>query len=39
VENTVQITLGYPGQSFYSGTDGRSNPLIKETLEKNGKLK
>ena len=37
-ENRVQITTGYPGGSFFKGEDPRANPLIKEALEKAGKL-
>ena len=39
VTNLIQIKLGYPGGSFYSGNDPRSNPVIKTALEKAGKLK
>jgi hypothetical protein len=35
----IYPTLGYPSASFYSGTDPRYNPIIKEALEKAGKLK
>jgi hypothetical protein len=38
-ENTIQITLGYPEFSFYSGEDPRSEKRIKDALEKAGKLK
>jgi hypothetical protein len=38
-ENTIRISRGYPSESFYQGEDSRSNPLIKEALEKAGKLK
>ncbi len=37
--NIVTLQLGYPSQSFYQGEDPRSNPVIKESLEKAGKLK
>jgi hypothetical protein len=35
----IIIGLGYPTQSFFRGEDPRSNPIIKEALEKSGKLK
>ena len=39
VENPViQISLGYPGVSFFTGDDPRSDPRILEGLEKSGKL-
>jgi hypothetical protein len=38
-ENRIQITRGYPSGDFYKGEDPRSNPVIKNALEKAGKLK
>jgi hypothetical protein len=37
--NTISIGLGYPGAGFFTGEDTRFNPLIKDALEKAGKLK
>jgi hypothetical protein len=37
-ENTIEISPGYPSGDFYRGDDPRTNPLIKEALEKAGKL-
>jgi hypothetical protein len=38
-ENRIQITMGYPSLDFYKGDDPRSNLIIRESLEKAGKLK
>jgi hypothetical protein len=38
-DNVISLQPGYPGLAFFSGKDPRSNPLIKEALEKAGKLK
>ena len=35
----ITLSLGYPDSSFYRGEDPRSNPGIKDALEKAGKLK
>ncbi|MBP1919301.1 hypothetical protein J2Z34_001790 [Youngiibacter multivorans] len=37
-ENIVNISLGYPGESFYKGSDPRNDKRILDTLEKAGKL-
>ena len=37
--NTIQLAPGYPSGSFFKGEDPRSNPVIKASLEKAGKLK
>ena len=34
----VTLSLGYPNESFYGGTDPRSNPDILKSLRKAGKL-
>lgn len=36
---TIQIGLGYPSESFYSGDDPRSNPDIMQSLQQAGKLR
>lgn len=36
--NAIQIRLGYPASSFFTGEDPRSNPIIFEVLEEAGKL-
>jgi hypothetical protein len=36
---TIQIQLGYPGPSFFSGQDPRSDPRIMSVLEQSGKLR
>lgn len=38
-ENTIQITIGYPGEAFFSGEDPRSDGRILESLASGGKLK
>jgi hypothetical protein len=38
-ENTIQISRGYPSESFYQGEDPRADTRIKEALQKAGKLK
>jgi hypothetical protein len=38
LQNAIQITLGYPNSSFFTGIDPRSNPIIYEALQKAGKL-
>jgi len=38
-EHLIQIELGYPAPSFYSGEDPRSDPKILRSLERAGKLK
>jgi hypothetical protein len=35
----IQITLGYPGQTFFEGEDSRADARIMQALEKIGKLK
>jgi hypothetical protein len=35
----VQIQLGYPGPGFFRGEDPRSDPRIKQALEREGKLR
>lgn len=37
--NIVKIELGYPSPSFFRGEDPRANALIKEALQKAGRLK
>ena len=37
--HTIQIELGYPSESFYSGEDPRSNPEIMQSLRQAGKLR
>jgi hypothetical protein len=34
----LQITLGYPSPSFFTGEDPRSDPRILQSLERAGKL-
>jgi hypothetical protein len=36
---TIRISLGYPGASFYTGQDPRSDPRILQALADAGKLK
>lgn len=36
---SIQITLGYPGQDFFSGNDPRSDKRIMDSLEQDNKLK
>jgi hypothetical protein len=38
-ENTITITQGYPSAGFFYGEDPRFSLMIKESLEKAGKLK
>lgn len=38
LQNPIQIQLGYPSGSFFSGEDPRSNPRILRSLEQAGKL-
>jgi len=38
-QKPIQIQLGYPSGSFFSGEDPRSNPRILRSLEQAGKLK
>ncbi len=38
VGNIIKLELGYPAQSFYNGTDLRSDPQIIASLDKAGKL-
>ncbi|OGO00705.1 MAG: hypothetical protein A2Y90_03075 [Chloroflexi bacterium RBG_13_52_12] len=38
-ENRIKISRGFPSDAFASGEDPRSNPEIKASLEKAGKLK
>jgi hypothetical protein len=38
-ENTIEISLGYPGANFYKGEDPRGETRIKDALQKAGKLK
>ena len=38
-ENIINIELGYPSADFASGEDPRSSTVIKEALQKAGKLK
>ncbi|KAF0109577.1 MAG: Uncharacterized protein FD147_2179 [Chloroflexi bacterium] len=38
-ETTIQITLGYPGQDFFTGNDPRADSRIMITLEQSKKLK
>lgn len=35
---TIQLTLGYPTSTFFSGDDPRSDPRILQALEEMGKL-
>ena len=37
--HAIQIGLGYPTESFYTGDDPRSNPEIMQALQQAGKLK
>jgi hypothetical protein len=37
-DQTMQITLGYPSPSFFTGKDPRSDPRILQSLEQAGKL-
>jgi hypothetical protein len=37
-DHTMQITLGYPSPSFFTGEDPRSDPMILQSLERVGKL-
>lgn len=37
-DNIVRISLGYPGESFYKGSDPRNDKSIIEALKKAGKL-
>jgi hypothetical protein len=36
--NTIKISLGYPGESFYRGEDPRNNATVLESLKQAGKL-
>lgn len=36
---TIQIQLGYPGPSFFTGQDPRSDPRIMSALQQAGKLR
>jgi hypothetical protein len=36
--NSIKLELGYPSQTFYSGTDPRSNAEIMQSLGDSGKL-
>jgi hypothetical protein len=36
---TIQIQLGYPGPSFFTGQDPRSDPRIMSALQQSGKLR
>ena len=36
--DTMSITLGYPGSQFFQGSDPRSDPRILKTLEQAGKV-
>ena len=36
---SIQITLGYPGQDFFTGNDPRSDKRIMDSLEQDNKLK
>jgi len=36
--NSVHLQLGYPSDSYFTGDDPRSNPVIIQALEKLGKL-
>lgn len=38
-ENSLEISLGYPGESFYTGSDPRNDKRVLDALEKAGKLK
>jgi hypothetical protein len=38
-ETTIQITLGYPGQDFFTGDDPRTDARIMDSLEQSQKLK
>ncbi len=38
-ENVIEISLGYPGESFYTGSDPRNDKRVLDALEKAGKLK
>jgi hypothetical protein len=37
--HTIQIGLGYPSESFYTGEDPRSNPEIMQSLRQADKLR
>ncbi|QRN82977.1 hypothetical protein JR338_11260 [Chloroflexota bacterium] len=37
--NTIQITLGYPGSGFFTGTDPRADARLMDALEGAGVLK
>jgi len=37
--HTIQLKLGYPSESFYSGGDPRSDPKVIRSLEQAGKLR
>ncbi len=37
--HAIQIELGYPSESFFTGEDPRSNPDIMQSLQKTGKLR
>ena len=37
--HTIQLELGYPSESFYSGEDPRPNPGIMRSLQQAGKLR
>ena len=37
-DQTMQIALGYPSPSFFTGEDPRSDPRILQSLEEAGKL-
>lgn len=37
-DNSLELTLGYPGPDFFEGEDPRSDPRILDALEKSDKL-
>jgi hypothetical protein len=37
--NSIRISLGYPSERFYTGTDPRANPAIIRRLIQDGKIK
>jgi hypothetical protein len=38
-DTTIQITLGYPGSEFFTGTDPRADSRIMKALEEDHKIK
>jgi hypothetical protein len=36
---TLYITLGYPGEDYFTGQDPRNNPRLQQALEDAGKLR